>query len=110
MSKRDRGAPQRRFRVMYLLMLQGFIAVMLVVLAFFSANDRRMMLLNLVTLVVPLVWAYALWSAWRRDEAARAADTFDAAFAARERRRGAGLMGGAILVWVALALLVFLFV
>lgn len=106
-SKRDFGAPQRRYRVMYTLLMQGAMVVILLLLAWLSRDDRRMLLLDLVTLVVPLGWAYAVYTAWRRDEAARREKRFDAAFAAAERKRALSIMGVALAVWAALLAAVF---
>lgn len=107
MSKRDVGAPQRRYRVMYTLFMQGVIAVFLVILMVFSRGDLRTLLLLVATLVVPAGWAYAIWTAWTREEAARRERRFDAALAKKERARGTAIMGVSVLVWVALGVAIF---
>lgn len=107
-SKRDVAAPQRRFRAMYLLFMQGVIVVFLAILAWFSRGDTRALLLLVGTLVVPIGWSYAVWSAWQREEAARAERRFDAAFAKRERARGTAIMGVSMVAWVAILVAIYL--
>lgn len=109
MSKRDLGASQRRFRAAYMLFMQGVIVVALAMLAWFGRGDTRSLLLFGATLVMPIGWGYAVWTAWQREEAARREGRFDLAFAKQERKRGTAIMGVTMALWVALLVAIFAF-
>ncbi|HUR69549.1 MAG TPA: hypothetical protein VM370_09915 [Candidatus Thermoplasmatota archaeon] len=109
-SKRnDKGAGARRARVVQALVMQGGLAIILLGLAFFQRSDTRSMLLYLATLVVPIGWGYAFWSAFQREEAARGTGRWDKALAEAERKRTMGILGALVVVWVAAAVLLFMF-
>ena len=103
----DKGAPQRRMRVAQALVMQGGLAVILLGLAAFARQDPRSMALYLATLVVPLGWGYAFWSAHQREEAARREGSWSKASDEKERKRTFGILGAIVVVWVALAILIF---
>lgn len=99
----DRDAGPRRFRVMQALLMQGAIALILLALVWFQRDDRRSVLLYLATLLIPVGWGYAFWSAWQRDEAARREGRATKDFLAAERKRTMSLLGGIMLAWFVLA-------
>ena len=91
---------------MYLILMQGVIAIVLAFLVWTSRADRQAMLVYACALLVPVGWAYATWSAWQRDEAARREGRFDRAFARKEQQRGYAIMAVSLVAAVALAMLV----
>lgn len=101
-SKRDPGAPQRRYRVMYTLLMQAVVAVIVLILAWFSRDDARAMLRTLAALVVPLVWGPAIYVAWQREEKARRDGRWDAAMAKKEANRTMALLALSLVGAIAL--------
>ena len=92
-----------------MLFMQGVIAAFLLLLAWFSRDDLRSLVVMLGTLVVPAGWSYATWSAWKREESARREGRFDAAFGKKERARGAAVMGASVGAWILVVVLAFVF-
>lgn len=109
-SRRDKGAPARRARVVQALVTQGGLVVVLLGLAWFQRKDRQALALLLATLLVPGVWGFAFWRGFARDEAARREGVWSPAFAAREAKRTYGVLGASVVAWVALALAILLLV
>lgn len=107
MSKRDRGAAARRSRVLQALVMQAGLAAILVVMAALDWGNWLNVGLYLAALVVPVAWAYGIWSALQREEAARREGRWTAEVAAAERKRGTGILGGAMMLAVVLAFVVY---
>lgn len=105
-GKRDREGPARRMRVVQALVTQAGIVAILLVLAFFQRADRQALVLYLATLIVPMGWAYAFWSAHQREETGRREGRWERGLAAREQKRTLGILGALVVVWVALAIVV----
>ena len=95
-------------RVMQSLVMQGVIAVILLAMAWLSRDEPRWLVLYLVTLVVPVGWAYVVWSALQREEKARAEGRWTKELAASEAKRGRGMLGALFLAWIVLALAIVL--
>ncbi|GEM_PF-6987609 len=89
--------------------MQGALALALVGVAWLSRGDRRTVALCLVTLVVPLGWALVYELAHRRVESARKAGTWSAAWERAQGMRAMGVLGGIVLVWVLVAVLIVLY-
>lgn len=102
----DREAGTRKARVAQALVMQGGLIVILLALAWFERNDRQSLLLYLSTLVIPVGWGYAFWSAHQWEESARREGRWTREADAAQRKKTFGLMGGLVVVWVALAMLV----
>lgn len=88
--------------------MQAGIAVILLLLTWLSRGDARSMALYLATLIVPAGWSYGFWTGHQREEAARAARSWTPEMAKAERKRGFGILGGAVTLWVAVALAIVL--
>lgn len=94
---------------MSVLMMQGLVAVLLVGLAYLSRSDAQMARIYLASILIPVGWTGAIWTAFTRGEAARREGTWTKEWDAKERNRTYGIMGGVIAVWIAiLAAIVFL--
>lgn len=91
-------------RVVQALVMQAGLVVILLGLAWFQRRDARSAWLYLATLLVPIGWGYAFWSAHQREERARREGTWSRAFDAVEKKRTLGTLGALIVVWVALAM------
>ena len=107
-SKLERGAGARRARVVQVLVMQGGLVVILLLMAWLARGDRRSMALDLATLIVPLGWGLAIWSAYRRDASARHEGRWSVEWAKTESRRTMGTLGALIVVWIALCVGAFL--
>lgn len=102
--RRDKWAPQRRLRVLQALLMQGGILVILLGLAWLQRRDPQALALYLATLIVPLGWGYAFWSAHQREEAARRDGRWSKESDAREKKRTFGILGVVLVTWVVLAM------
>src|SRR5581483_4957128 len=108
-SPRRDGSGARSLRFYQFLAMQGALALALVGVAWLSRGDRRTVALCLVTLFVPLGWALVYELAHRRVESARKAGTWSAAWERAQGMRAMGVLGGIVLVWVLVAVLIVLY-
>lgn len=104
--RRDLDAGPRRYSVVYTLVMQGTLVLLLIGLMWFQRDDRKAVLQSASFLVIPVAWAFAVWTAWRREEAARSEGAWGRERAQVEKKRTTGIMGGAVLAAVVLALAV----
>lgn len=102
MSPRSKGAAAGRAMLMQGLVTQGGLAVVLLLLAFFSRHQPRMMYGMLWSLIVPVSVTAAFLRAHERSRRADARPGTERA----EAKRALTLLGFVVLVWlVGLALL-----
>lgn len=90
----------RRQRVVQLLVMQGLMALALLVFAFVSRGSRRSLSMSLWTLIVPLGFGGTYWTALRRYEAKRAAGAWSMDIARAEDRRGMSMLGAVFVAWI----------
>ena len=106
-GKPDPAGAMRRHRVMQLLMMQGVLAVMLVMLAVLMRGTPRSSILLLWTLLVPAGFAYTYGTAFARHEKARKEGTWSKEWDKRETTRGYSLLAGVFGLWIVGALAIF---
>lgn len=105
-SKRDLNAGARRARVAQALVTQGGLALIILGLAIFAASGTRSRALYFATLLVPIGWGYAFWSAHQREEKARRAGAWSKEIASKESKRSFAILGAIVGAWIVVAALI----